>query len=237
MGIGQGGGAGGPTGGFGGAGPGSAPTAQPNMSNNQSGANAASGKPQGMNGMAGALQHGAASAQQAGAPPNPAAQAPTPHDPGWGAVPTDQQTGPTPFQQGQQMYGMPFMQSGLGGAQGGLGALAQGMGGGQAPGPYSYQGLNPQAGYNSQQVQQGMQSYLTPIPQQMPESPFLAGQRWGANGPPQAPIDPATGKPDPNWKPTGAMPLSPMQTGQIPGSQSFLKSQHTPYSWLTPPAQ
>jgi hypothetical protein len=200
---------GGAMGGLGQMTPGAAPAAQPNMSNNTSGANASSGKPQGMSGMAGGAQQGMQAAQGPaglGSAPNPAAQAPTPNDPGWGNLqghggPGTTPSGPTPFQQGQSMYSMPFMQSGLGGGQqGGLGSLAQGIG------PYSYQGLNPQQGYNSQAVTQGMQGYLTPVPQRMPQSPYLAGQQWGVNGPP---VNPGQGT---------DMPLSPMQTGMLPQS-------------------
>jgi hypothetical protein len=116
------------------------------------------------------------------------------------------------FQQGQQMYAEPFMQSGIG-QQGGIAGLAQGQGQGQRPGPYSYQPYNPQQGYNAQGVINGMQGYNTPIPQQMPQSPYLAGYTYGGNGPPSIPAGTPPG--------TVQMPLSPVQAGQIPGNSSL----------------
>jgi len=106
----------------------------------------------------------------------------------------------SPQAQGMAMYSQPYMMFGGYGSPFGMGG--QGM----YPGPYSYQPFNPQTGYNPMSMMAGMQNYYTPIPNQMPQSPFLAGYTWGGNAPP---ANPAQGS---------QMPLAPMQVGQVPNS-------------------
>jgi len=116
----------------------------------------------------------------------------------------------SPYAQGQAMYAQPYMYAGMGGQSGQQGS------------PYSFQPMN--VGVNGQALMQGMQNYYTPIPQQMPQSPYLAGYTYGGNAP--------TGKPgDP-------MPLAPVQANQIPyaaGLASLLPAG-TPGATSTPAA-
>ena len=157
------------------------PQAQASTSNNQAGANTAGGKggaaPQGGAGGKGGTYAG----------PQLGQQGPAGTVQGGGAN--------SPFAQGQQMYAQPFMQSGMGQQ----GQMPQG----QNAGPYSFQPYGVQQGYNPQAVTAGMQGYYTPIPQQMPQSPYQAGYTYGGNAPPS---NPQNGQ---------NLPLAPIMPSQI----------------------
>ena len=107
-----------------------------------------------------------------------------------------------PFAQGQALYSQPYMAAGLGSLP-----TAGAAGGAQRPGPYSFQSYGGQ-GVDAGALAQGMQNYYTPIPQQMPQSPYLAGYTYGGNAPPSNP------------QPGDALPLAPIQPNQIPQSTS-----------------
>jgi hypothetical protein len=114
------------------------------------------------------------------------------------------QTG-APYAQGQQMYSQPYMAAGMSSAGGTPSPAPQG----QYPGPYTNQAFNPQQGYNPLAMLAGMQNYYTPIPQQMPQSPYQAGYTYGGNAPP---ANPARGT---------TLPLAPIQPSQLPYSSAL----------------
>ena len=186
----------------GGKGAGMTPAAQPSTSNNQAGANSPGGKggaaaPMGP-GKGGTMlpQNGWGSSQVGGTGPMTSNTAPS-----IGTVQgmSQFQGQPTAFQAGQQMYAQPFMQSGMS-QQGGMQSQGQ-----MSQGPYQQPGAyNVQQGYNPQAMTQGMQNYYTPIPQQMPQSPYQAGYTYGGNAPP---TNPQKGQ---------ALPLAPIMPNQIP---------------------
>jgi hypothetical protein len=177
----------------GGKGAGMTPAAQPSTSNNQAGANSPGGK--GGASPMGPGKGGTSQTQGGYGSPQLGGQGPAGTVQGGGAN--------SPFAQGQQMYAQPFMQSGMG-QQGGMQSQGQMSQGQMSQGPYQQPGaFNPQQGYNPQAMQQGMQNYYTPIPQQMPQSPYQAGYTYGGNAPP---AHPATGT---------AMPLAPIMPNQI----------------------
>lgn len=122
----------------------------------------------------------------------------------------------SPFQQGQAMYSQPYMnalqqnqqayETGATQSPYGPGAGTQAFGS-QMPqlgaNPYGYSPYSV-PGLNANSINQGMNQYYTPIPQQMPQSPYLPGYQFGMYGPPS---NPSVGQ---------QMPLYPMQVGQIP---------------------